>query len=224
MMSTTWDWEYTLDFFPALLDGLRVTIIATVLGTLLAVVLGLVVEVARRAAPAPVAAAINAVVEFIRRTPLLIQLYFLFYALPTWGLTIPALACGVIGLGLHYATYAAEIYRAGIQSVPRGQWDALTALSVPPVASWQRVVFPQAVRPVLPALGNLMIAMFKDSALLSTIAVVELVAQARRAGSLTFQYLEPMTAVAALFLIVSLIASLGIHLLEHKMRPSYERA
>ncbi|MBX6767820.1 MAG: ectoine/hydroxyectoine ABC transporter permease subunit EhuD [Actinomadura rubrobrunea] len=210
----TWDWHYTGEILPDLLDGLRVTVTATLLGYLIALVLGLVWTLLRRTPSRIVNQAVRWAVEFIRSTPLLVQLFFIFYVLPGWGLTLGALTAGVIGLGLHYSAYTSEVYRAGIADVPRGQWEACTALNLPRRRAWQDVILPQAVRKVVPALGNYLIAMFKDSPLLLAINVVELLGAAYHAGAETLRYLEPVTVVGVLFVIVSVLSSIVVRRLE----------
>lgn len=143
-------------------------------------------------------------IEFIRSTPLLIQVYFLFYVLPSYGLSMTSLVAGTLGIALHYACYTAEVYRAGLDSVPRGQWEAVTALNFSPWRAYRQVILPQAVRPVLPALGNYLIAMFKDTPVLSAITVVEIMQQAKNVGSDSFRYLEPITLVGVFFLLISI--------------------
>jgi polar amino acid transport system permease protein len=155
-------------------------------------------------------------VEFIRGTPLLIQLYFLFYVLPTWGLTVSALATGVIGLGLFFSAYTAEIYRAGIEDLPIGQWEAALTLGLPVRRAWIGIILPQAVRAVLPVLGNVVISMFKQTALLSTITVLELLAQGRSIGQMTYRFVEPLTLVGLFYFVVSYAAARGLRALEAK--------
>ena len=162
---SAWDWDFAADIMPVLLDGLRITLIATLLGSLVAFALGLLLAVLQRG-PAPVRVVVRGLVEFIRSTPLLVQLFFLFYVLPQFGITLGALTAGVIALGLHYATYTSEVYRAGIDAVPRGQWEAATALSLPRSRVWTGVILPQAIPRVVPALGNYVISMFKETPLL----------------------------------------------------------
>ena len=122
-----WDWQFAREITPILLQGLKVTLIATILGAAVAAVLGLVFALLRRSSNRVVARTAGFLVQFIRGTPLLVQLYFIFYVLPDIGIRLPALAAGVIGMGLHYATYAAEVYRGGIEAVARGQWEAARA-------------------------------------------------------------------------------------------------
>jgi polar amino acid transport system permease protein len=158
------------------------------------------------------------VIEFIRSTPLLVQMYFLFYVLPLTGAQMSPLVTGVIALGLHYATYCAEVYRAGIEAVPRGQWEAATALNMSRWRTAVGVVLPQAIPPVVPALGNYLVAMFKDTPLLSAITVVELLQQSKMIGSATFRYTEPLTLVGVLFLALSLVAAWGVRGLEARLQ------
>jgi polar amino acid transport system permease protein len=212
----TWDWSFFWDNLPTLLDALKTTVLATVLGSLVAIVLGLVLAILRRSDVRPVRGATKAVIEFVRSTPLLVQLYFLFFVLPSLGITLSALTTGVIGLGLHYAAYMSEVYRAGIDGVPKGQWEACTALSLPRARQWTGVILPQAIPRVLPALGNYVIAMFKDTPLLSAITVTEMLFTAKAIGSESFRYLEPITTVGLLFLVVSLLAAIPIRMLERR--------
>jgi polar amino acid transport system permease protein len=193
-----------------------VTVQATLVGSVVALVLGLVFALLRRSSLRAVRIVTGAFVEFIRSTPLLVQLYVLFFVLPTVGITLSGFQAGVIGLGVHYATYTSEVYRAGIEGVPRGQWEAATALNLPASRVWRSVILPQAIPRVLPALGNYVIAMFKETPLLSAITVLEMLAIAKGLGSQTFRYLEPLTLVGLLFLLVSLPASLTVRRLERR--------
>ncbi len=212
----TWDWEFARDILPDLLRGLIVTIQATLVGSVAALVLGLVLALLRRSSLLPVRLATKAFIEFVRSTPLLVQLYFLFFVLPTLGVTLSGFQAGVIGLGVHYATYTSEVYRAGIEGVPRGQWEAATALNLPTSRVWRSVILPQAIPRVLPALGNYVIAMFKETPLLSAITVFEMLAEAKAISSQTFRSLEAFTLVGVLFLLVSLPAAFAVRRLERR--------
>jgi polar amino acid transport system permease protein len=211
-----WDWSFALEILPTLLEGVKITILATILGSVLAAVVGLVLAILRRSRFLPVRAATSFFIEFVRGTPLLVQLYFLFYIMPGLGLTLSPLAAGVIGLGLHYATYAAEVYRAGIDNVARGQWEAAKACNLTTAQTWRYVVLPQAIPPVIPPLANYFVSMFKETPLLSAITVVELMSEARSVANFNYRYLEPMTLVGVFFLIISLISVLGLRALEHR--------
>ena len=208
------DWGYALETLPGLLSGLVITLQATVLGMLVALTLGLLLAVLRHAGGRWIGGAARHFIEFVRSTPLLIQLYFLFYVLPGLGVTLSPLFTGVLALGVHYAAYCAEVYRAGINSVPRGQWEAAASLGYPAGARWRRIILPQAIPPVIPALGNYLIAMFKDTPLLSAITVMEVLQVAKIAGAESFRYLEPLTLVGVMFLVLSLTASRLVRRLE----------
>ena len=201
-----WDWAFVWEIMPTLLQGLRLTLIITLLASVVAMVLGLVFAILRRSPVALVARTTGAVVEFIRGTPLLVQLYFIFYVLPDVGIRLPALVAGVIGMGLHYATYTAEVYRGGIENVAKGQWEAARATNLTMRQTWVHVIIPQAVPPMIPALANYLIAMFKETPLLSAITVLELMNQAKSVANSSYRYIEPMTLVGVFFLIMSLIS------------------
>jgi polar amino acid transport system permease protein len=158
-------------------------------------------------------------VEFVRSTPLLVQLYFLYFVFPVaFGITLSSLTAGVLGLGVHYATYTSEVYRAGIDAVPRGQWEAATALNLPRTRVWTSVILPQAIPRVLPALGNYMISMLKETPLLLAIGVLDLVGQAQASGSEAYRYVEPYTIAGLFFLLLSYPASVLVRRLERRVR------
>lgn len=209
-----WDWAFAREILPLLLSGLKVTILATVLGAAVAAVLGLVFAILRRSPNRWLSRGTGFVVEFIRGTPLLVQLYFIFYVLPDIGIRLPALAAGVLGMGLHYATYASEVYRGGIEAVPRGQWEAAKATNLTTRQTWVHVILPQAVPPMLPAMANYVLAMFKETPLLSAITVIEMMGQARSVANSTYRYIEPMTLVGVIFLVISLVSVIGLRWLE----------
>jgi polar amino acid transport system permease protein len=208
------DWDFTLQILPQLLQASLKTIGITLVAFALAVILGLFLAVARRSRHLWLSWPAASVIEFIRSTPLLIQVYFLFYVLPTYGLNMTALVAGTLGIALHYACYTAEVYRAGLDSVPRGQWEAVTALNLSPWKAYRDVILPQAIRPILPALGNYLIAMFKDTPVLSAITVVEIMQQAKNIGSENFRYLEPITLVGLFFLTISIVLAFGFRQVE----------
>ena len=211
-----WDWQFAREITPILLQGLKVTIIATILGAAVAAVLGLVFALLRRSSNRVVARTAGFLVQFIRGTPLLVQLYFIFYVLPDIGIRLPALAAGVIGMGLHYATYAAEVYRGGIEAVARGQWEAARATNLTMRQTWTHVILPQALPPMIPALANYLLAMFKESPLLSAITVLEMMNQAKSVANSTYRYVEPMTLVGVFFLVISLVSVAGLRWLERR--------
>ncbi|OQM76409.1 ectoine/hydroxyectoine ABC transporter permease subunit EhuD [Manganibacter manganicus] len=211
-----WDWDFVWQIMPTLIEGVKITILATVLGSALAAVVGLAIALLRRSENKAVARSVGFAAEFIRGTPLLVQLYFIFYVLPDVGILLPPMVAGTIGLGLHYGTYAAEVYRAGIDNVPRGQWEAAKACNLSARQTWTHVILPQAIPPMIPALANYFIAMFKETPLLSAITVLELMNQAKSVANTYYRYVEPMTLVGAFFLVISLCSVVLLRWLERR--------
>lgn len=211
-----WDWAFVWQIMPTLIEGAKITILATVLGAIVAAVFGLVLAIARRSPVKAISHPVGFFAQFVRGTPLLVQLYFIFYVLPDIGIRLSPLVAGVIGLGIHYGTYAAEVYRSGIDNVPRGQWEAARATNLTIRQSWIHVVLPQAIPPMIPALANYFIAMFKETPLLSAITVLELMNQAKSIANSNYRYIEPMTLVGVFFLVISLISVLGLRWLEER--------
>jgi len=213
-----WDWDFAWEILPDILHAfLRYTLLITLLATLVAAVLGLVFAVIRYAKIPVLSQVTTGFVQFTRATPIPIQLFFVYYLLPDYGITIGAVTTGVLVLGVHYACYFAEVYRGGIESIPPGQWEACTALSLPSSAVWQRVVLPQAVRKILPSLGNYVISMFKEIPFLVFISVPEMVTVAREIGGSSFRYVEPFTICGIIYLLASYPASVAMRKLETRL-------
>jgi polar amino acid transport system permease protein len=210
-----WDWSYTWEIVPVLAEASIVTIQATVLGFILAAVVGLLLAILRMSPRPWVSLPAAGFVEFVRSTPLLIQIFFIYFVLPEFGVTLGALTAGILALGLHYGSYCSEVYRAGLENVPRGQWEASTALNLSPYHTFRDIIIPQAIPPVVPALGNYFVALFKETPLLSAIAVLELMQTAKILGSETFRYTEPITLVGLYFLVFSLVAAALVRRLEY---------
>ncbi|WOF77178.1 ectoine/hydroxyectoine ABC transporter permease subunit EhuD [Pseudomonas sp. FeN3W] len=211
------DWHFAREILPRLLDASLTTIGIALAGFAIAVVLGLFLAIGRRSRLRWLSWPITGLIEFIRSTPLLIQVYFLFYVFPNYGLNLSAMQAGIIGIALHYACYTAEVYRAGLDAVPRSQWEAVTALNMKPWTAYRDAILPQALRPVLPALGNYLISILKDTPVLSAITVVEIMQRAKNIGSESFRYLEPITMVGLFFLILSLGLAWCVRRLENRM-------
>ncbi|MCT2591198.1 ectoine/hydroxyectoine ABC transporter permease subunit EhuD [Streptomyces sp. N2-109] len=211
-----WDWSNVDDFMPRFWDGVLVTLQALAIGSLIAFSLGLVWAIAQRSTLIWIRWPVIAVTEFIRNTPLLVQLFFLFYVVPEWGPSMSPLATGIVGLGLHYSTYTAEVYRAGIEGVPAGQWEAATALSLPKTRTWTAVILPQAIRRVIPALGNYVISMLKDSPMIAVIGAFEMLGEAQAYSNETFTT-EALTVVGVAFIVIAYPASLLLRALERRL-------
>ncbi|WP_238067253.1 ectoine/hydroxyectoine ABC transporter permease subunit EhuD [Pseudomonas shirazica] len=212
-----WDWNYVAQILPDLLQASLKTLGITLVGFLIAVVLGLFLAIARRSHQAWLSWPVALLIEFIRSTPLLIQVYFLYYVLPNYGVNMTAMQAGIIGIGVHYACYLAEVYRGGLDSVARSQWEAVVALNFAPWTAYRAVILPQAIRPILPPLGNYLIAMLKDTPVLSAITVVEIMQQAKNIGSESFRYLEPITLVGLFFLALSVALAYLVRRLEVRL-------
>ncbi len=213
----TWDWSAVGDFMPHFWDGLLVTLQALVLGSLISFALGLVWALLMRTPTRWVRWPVGVVTEFIRNTPLLVQLFFLFYVLPEWDITFSAMTTGVVAIGLHYSTYTMQVYRAGIEGVPAGQWEAATALNLPMTRTWTAVILPQAIRRVVPALGNYVISMLKDTPMLMAITVLDMLGEARLFAQQNFQFTEPLTVIGVAFILISYPASLLMRALERRL-------
>jgi polar amino acid transport system permease protein len=212
-----WDWNFTAEILPLLARAALVTLVATILGFIIAATLGLAFAIGRMYGPKWLSIPLAGLIEFIRSTPLLIQIFFVFFVFPEIGITLDAMTAGVLALGIHYATYCSEVYRSGLANIPRGQWEASTALNLSPYHTFRDVIIPQAIPPVVPALGNYLVALFKDTPLLSAIAVLELMQTAKIIGSDNFRYTEPITMVGVIFLLFSLVAAGLIKIVEARL-------
>lgn len=213
-MSFIWDWGLVWQALPSLLTGLEYTVIATLGGSAVALVLGFVWTLLRLASIPIISPIAVLIVNFLRGTPGLIQLYFIFYVLPSYGLTLSIMTTGILGLGISFSGYTSEVLRAGIEAVAPGQWEACLTTGLPIPHVWTHIILPQAMRTALPMLGSYMIYMFKDSAILSTIGLSELLGKGMEFGFLYFRFTEPLTTVAALYFVVSYIASRAVRALE----------
>lgn len=220
MNGIPWDWSYAISCIPHLLEGLKITVLVTFCGFAIALALGFFL-VFLRIARIPIISAVAAFfVEFIRGTPFLIQLFFLFYVVPNWGLTLSAIVTGIVAIGIFNSAYVSEIYRAGIEDVAPGQWEACLTVGLPVRRVWIGVIIPQVFMSVLPMLGNVVIGMFKETAVLSTITVMELLARGMDQGSTHFRYIEPLTMVGAMYLAISYAAALAVRRLEGRRDTS----
>jgi polar amino acid transport system substrate-binding protein len=209
------DWR---KYLPLLLRGAVVTVEISVLSMALAVGTGLLLALARMFGAVPVRWAAAAYIEVVRGTPLLIQLYLIYYGLPNLGIRLGAFAAAVIGLGLNYAAYEAENYRAGIQAIPRGQMEAALALGMTRWQALRRVILPQAFRIIIPPVNNDFIALFKDSSLVSVITMVELTKVYGMLATTTYDYIGLGVMTAAIYFALSYPASLAADFLERRLR------
>ncbi|WP_425640869.1 ectoine/hydroxyectoine ABC transporter permease subunit EhuD [Marinomonas gallaica] len=216
MISFDWDWAFVLEILPMILSAAKVTLLATLLGSILAILVGLSFALLRRSKLVLLRVVTYWVVEFVRSTPLLVQIFFLYYVLPEFGISMSPLLTGVLALGLHYGAYLSEVFRSGIDGIEKGQWEAARALNLTTYDTYKDIVLPQAIRPMIPATGNYIIAMFKETPQLSAITLLEMLQVAKIIGSENFRYLEPFTLVGILYLVFSLVAAYGIHCIERR--------
>ncbi|MDS9469219.1 ectoine/hydroxyectoine ABC transporter permease subunit EhuD [Paracoccus sp. MBLB3053] len=217
------EWDTTnaltlaISILPILLVGLWVTVQATFLGFFVALVLGLVFAVLKGAPSRLISWPANAITEFIRDTPLLVQLFFLYYVLPEYGIVLPAFLTGALALGIQYSAYTSEVYRAGLEAVGRDQREAARALNLPPARTFTHVIIPQAIPRIVPAMGNYLVSIMKDVPVLSVVTVLELLNVARIVGDRTFDYLVPLSMVGGIYLILTLVASAGVRWLDTRL-------
>lgn len=211
------EWAFAVSIFPILLRGMVVTLQATALGFVIALLLGLILAVLRSLPLKIISWPTAFFIEFVRDTPLLVQLYFLYFVLPNFGVILPAFLTGAIALGLQYSAYTSEVYRAGLEAVETGQWEGAKALNMPTWLTYRDVIVPQAIPRVVPALGNYLVSMLKDTPLLSAVTVLEMLGVATIIGDRTFRYLTPLTMVGGLFLVLTLLSSWLVRLTEAKL-------
>ena len=210
-------------FLPALLWGAWATVWITMVSMTIALILGLLIALARLSHNRAIRWSAAAYVDFMRGTPLLLQLFYIYYVLPYIGLKMPALVAGILGLSLNYAAYLSEVYRTSILSVPKGQVEAARTVGLRPFQILAHVVMPQAFRVAVPPLGNYFISMFKDTALVAIISVKELMFTADQLASTTYQYVAIYTLAFVLYFSISYPASLFVLKLERRMSRSRSR-
>ena len=216
-MNAEWRWDFAIEILPQMLLATLNTILAAGIGYAIAVIVGLLFLLGQRT-PIKIVNMINReIVEFIRSTPLLIQLFFVYFVLPQFGITLSAWVCGMITIGLHFGTYLSEVYRGALEGVPKTQWEACRALNFSTFYTYRKIVLPQAFPIAIPGMGNYLVGIFKDTPLLSTIGVAELFHAATAVGGYHYRYLEPYTIVGIIFLTLSIPAAIWIRKVEKKV-------
>jgi polar amino acid transport system permease protein len=213
-MNAEWRWDFAIEILPQMLWATLNTILAAGIGYAIAAIVGLLFLLGQRT-PIKIVNMINReIVEFIRSTPLLIQLFFVYFVLPQFGITLSAWVCGMITIGLHFGTYLSEVYRGALEGVPKTQWEACRALNFSTFYTYRKIVLPQAFPIAIPGMGNYLVGIFKDTPLLSTIGVAELFHAATAVGGYHYRYLEPYTIVGLIFLTLSIPAAMWIRKIE----------
>jgi polar amino acid transport system permease protein len=213
-MNAEWRWDFAIEILPNMLWATLNTILAAGIGYAIAAIVGLLFLLGQRT-PIKIVNMLNReIVEFIRSTPLLIQLFFVYFVLPQFGITLSAWVCGMITIGLHFGTYLSEVYRGALEGVPKTQWEACRALNFSTFYTYRKIVLPQAFPIAIPGMGNYLVGIFKDTPLLSTIGVAELFHAATAVGGYHYRYLEPYTIVGIIFLTLSIPAAIWIRKIE----------
>lgn len=218
-MHYQWHFEVVTQYLPVLLSGIGLTVSVSALSMAISLATGLLIALMRLSPVRPVRWAAYAYTEFFRNTPLLMQVIWVYYALPLLtGLDLSRFASGTLALSLNLTAFLAEIYRAGITSISRGQAEAAFALGMHRGQVYRRILIPQAVARVIPPLGSMWVSLFKDTSILSVIAVAELMYQAKLVAVETFRPLEIYTAVAVIYYFLASPQSMGVNYLYHRFR------
>ncbi|MUV38441.1 General L-amino acid transport system permease protein AapM [Lentibacillus sp. JNUCC-1] len=223
-----WNWKGELFFeaLPFVAKGIWVTLSLTIVCYIFALVFGFGWTFLKRVPNKAFNWVVTWVMEFIRSTPPLVQLYFIYYAwpeVPYIGATLSPFTSAVIGLGIHFSTYISEVYRSGIEGVDKGQWEASTALNFSTRQKWTKIILPQAIPPTIPMLGNYLIILFKEVPLAAVIGVVGILHLADDFGQANFRFLEAYTVVALLFLLLSYPSALLVKQLEKKVNYRFDK-
>ncbi|WP_395673807.1 amino acid ABC transporter permease [Inquilinus sp.] len=218
----SFDPAFAASVVPKILASIGTTLGVTVLSCMFSAALGFLMEVVRRR-NAATRLGLRFLIDVIRSTPVLVQIYFLYYVLPVYGIRLPALVVGVGALSVYYSGYLAEVFKAGIDSIPRGQWEAARSLGLRTVPTLALVIAPQMLRNVAAPVGGYFISIFKSTPYLAVIAVPEAFGSAIDVASDTFRYAEPMLAAGVVFLAIALVMSALVRWLEMRMALSAKR-
>jgi polar amino acid transport system permease protein len=215
--------DFIAEWAPFIIGGVPVTIFVSFTSICLAVVLAMLGALGRLSRVAPIYATASLYVSLVRGTPLIVQIIFVYLALPQFGVVLDPLQGGILALAFNYGAYLTEIFRAGIQAIPRGQVEAAQSLAMPGRLVMRRIVLPQAVRIVIPAIGNEFIAMIKDSALVSYITIQETFWRASTVGSRSFRTFETLMIAAVIYWVMTIVFSFFQERLEQRMARSDRR-
>jgi polar amino acid transport system permease protein len=212
--------EFMAEWAPFILGGVSITIFVSVFSIVFATMFAVVGALGRLSTKAPIYAAATLYVSMVRGTPLIVQLIFWYLALPQFGIVLPGIVCGIFGLAFNYGAYMTEIFRAGIQAIPRGQIEAAAALGMTERLTMRRIVLPQATRIVIPAIGNEFIAMIKDSALVAYVGIQETYWRASTTGSRSFRTFETLLIAALIYWVLTIVFSVAQERIERRLRES----
>jgi putative glutamine transport system permease protein len=210
------DWSVLGENAGLLARGLLITLEVSALALVLALVLGVIVATLRVAPSPPLRRIGTAYVEFLRNIPLLVQLFFLFFALPSVGIRLDAFVCGVLALGVYTSAFVAEAIRSGIAAVPKGQLEAGLSSGMRYATAMRTIVLPQAITKTIPPLGNTALNLIKNSSLVSTVSVLDVLGTANLIGSRTFQYVPMFVGAAICYLILTVPTAFVVNRLEKR--------
>lgn len=215
------NFEVIRDYWHVFLRGLGLTVFLTVVTMVLATVLAIPLALGRLSGNRLFRWPTNIFVEFMRATPLILQLLYIYYVLPAAGITLNPIGAAIIGLSLHYAAYLSEVFRGGIESISKGQTEAALSLGLSRWLAFRKVVLPQATRAVLPTLANYLISLFKDTALASVVTVQELMFSGQIIAARNYQYFTVYTVTAILYFAVCYPSGLAVRWLEEYTRKGF---
>ena len=210
-------------FLPGLLQGAALTAQITVLGCLLAVAMAILSALGKLYGPTPIRWLANLYIEIFRGTSALVQLFWLFFVLPQFGISLEPFTVAVLGLGLNVGAYGAECVRGAVQSVARGQWEAATALNMTRIQMLRRIILPQAFIAMIPPWGNLFIELLKSTALVSLITLSDLAFKAQQMNQTTMKTIPIFTLVLLIYLAMSLVITIGMRYLEGRLSKGLAR-
>lgn len=210
-------------YYDVLLRGFGITIAMTLAVITMSLVLAVPVALARMSNSFLIRLVSGIYVEVLRGTPLVLQLVYIYFVLPSVGIRLNGMVAAILALTLHYTAYLSEVYRAGILSVPKGQWQAASALGMSRSRAFIRIILPQAVRTVTPALGNYFISLFKDTALASVVTVQELLFSGQIIAARTYQYFTIYTVCMIMYFSVGYPAAIFVRWLEKRTSSGYAR-
>jgi polar amino acid transport system permease protein len=216
----TFDWAAVPEMMPTLLAGLRVTVLLTFVIMGIALIAALPIALARMSSKRWLRIPSTIYVQVLRGTPVLLQLFYLYYVLPFAGIQLNAWVAGIIGMSAAYSAYLSEIYRAGIEAIDRGQTEAALSLGMSRVQVMRIVVLPQAFRIVIPPIGNMFVGLFKDTSLLSILTIKELMFQGQLLAATNFRHITIFTVIAVLYLAVCWPSAAIIDRLEKKLKET----
>ncbi|MGX1786459.1 amino acid ABC transporter permease [Bosea sp. NPDC055332] len=217
------DLGFAASTVPLILRSLWLTVVVTLAASVGACALGFCWEMLRRSGGRATRYGVRFLIDAIRSTPILAQLYFLYFVLPFYGVTLPAVAIGVVGLSFYYSGYLSEVFKAGIDAIPSGQWEAAKALGLSPAKTVVLVIAPQMLTNVAAPVGNYVVSVLKATPYLAVLAVPEMLGAAFDIASDTFRYAEPLIVAGIVYLALALLAVHLVHRLERRLLSRLQR-